>query len=312
MAKAEKSAPRNIHQEVTDRILAELENGALPWVKPWKSFGVGNTPRNAATKRPYSGGNVVMLWMEAEAKGYTHPLWLTFKQATDLKANVRKGEKGTPIYYMSTFNKTEDNGSGDEVERRIPFLRSFTVFNIAQCENLPEGLFERPAPINEDERNALAEEFCDATKAKFIEGQGEAYYRPSGDLVSMPRFEAFKNADNYYSTKFHELGHWTGAETRLNRNIKNRFGSVDYAFEELVAELTAAFCCAEFGFDGETRHAGYIQSWIKLLKDDSRAFIRAASAASKAHGYLRDLALAEGVLTASEGEDEANELAQAA
>jgi antirestriction protein ArdC len=145
----------------------------------------------------------------------------------------------------------------------------------------------------------VAEDFVKATRADVRHGEGSAYYRPSADFVMMPGFITFKSADHYYATLFHELGHWTGSEKRLNRDLKNRFGSEAYAAEELVAELTSAFLCAEFGFDGDIRHAGYIENWIAILKKDERAFFTAASAAQKAADHLRGLALADLTLLAA-------------
>ena len=174
-------------------------------------------------------------------------------------------------------------------------LREYTVFNVDQCENLPESVrAARPTRVrNPDTRDALADEFLQSIGADIREGHGEAYYAPTDDFISMPSFEAFKGADHFYNVVFHELTHWTGHASRLDRDLKNRFGSRCYAAEELVAELGAAFLCAEFGFDGDVRSAGYIATWIDLLKADPRAFFTACSKASKAADYLRGLALAE-------------------
>jgi antirestriction protein ArdC len=288
---------RNLYRDVTDRILGELEKGALPWVKPWSAYAGPQNPHNAATGRPYSGCNVVLLWMAQAAAGYASPRFLTFKQAQELGGNVRKGERGHKVVYVNAFEREEENEGGTET-RRIPFLREFTVFNIEQCENLPESATAgQPKAQNTEQRIELAEEFVTATRADVRHGEGQAYYRPNADYVMMPAFEAFKGASHYYATLFHEFGHWTGHESRLNRDLKNRFGSEAYAAEELIAELTSAFLCAEFGFDGDVRHAGYIQTWIELLKKDERAFFTAASAAQKAADHLRGLALSHGEIT---------------
>ncbi|MFL5240380.1 MAG: ArdC family protein [Rhizomicrobium sp.] len=174
-------------------------------------------------------------------------------------------------------------------------MREYTVFNVDQCENLPDTVTAaKPVRVrNPDARDALADEFLRSTGADTREGHGEAYYIPSQDFISMPAFEAFKGADQFYGVAFHELTHWTGHETRLDRDLKNRFGSRSYAAEELIAELGAAFLCAEFGFDGDLRHAGYLATWIDLLRADKRAFFIACSQASKPADYLRGLALAE-------------------
>jgi antirestriction protein ArdC len=220
------------------------------------------------------------------------PRYLTFKQAIELGGNVRKGEHGTKVYFVKQL-QVQDKDS-DET-RTIPMLKEYTVFNVAQCEGLPQRILEPKAkpPRNKDHRDPLADEFLGTTGADIREGNGEAYYIPSKDFISLPAFAAFRNADNFYSTVFHELGHWTGAKPRLDRDLKGRFGDRAYAAEELVAELCAAFLCAEFDMDGELRHAGYIENWIELLKADSRAFISAASKAQAAADYLRGLALAE-------------------
>jgi antirestriction protein ArdC len=223
---------RDLYAEVSTRIVAELEAGAAPWVKPWSATAGMNTPCNAVTNRPYSGCNVLLLWM-AQTAGYRTPRFLTFKQALQLGGNVRKGECGTKVYFVKRL-QVRDKG-----------------------------------------------------------GHGEAFYVPSRDFISMPAFDAFKGADHFYNVAFHELTHWSGHKSRLDRNLTNRFGARNYAAEELIAELGAALLCAEFGFDGDVRNAGYITSWIELLKTDKRAFFTACSNASKAADYLRGLALAE-------------------
>jgi antirestriction protein ArdC len=284
---------RNLYQEVTDRILAEMKTGALPWVRPWSTFAGPQLPHNAATGRPYSGCNVVLLWMAQTAGSYACPRFLTFKQAQELGGHVRKGERGHKVVFVNAFER-EEQRDGETETRRIPFLREFTVFNVAQCENLPEHVLIGEARAqNTEERIAIAEEFVSATGADVRHGEGTAYYRPSADFVMMPDFRAFKSASHFYVTLFHELGHRTGHESRLARDLRNRFGSQAYAAEELVAELTSAFLCAESGFDGDIRHAGYIAHWNALLQKDERAFFTAASTAQKAADHLRGLALAD-------------------
>jgi antirestriction protein ArdC len=174
-------------------------------------------------------------------------------------------------------------------------LREYTVFNVEQCENLPDSVITgKPLRVrNPDTRDELADDFLRSTGADIREGSGEAYYVPSRDFISMPAFAGFVGADQFYNVAFHELTHWSGHKARLDRDLKNRFGSRNYAAEELIAELGAAFLCAEFGFDGDIRNAGYIGNWIELLKSDKRAFFTACSRASKAADYLRGLALAD-------------------
>jgi antirestriction protein ArdC len=282
---------RDLYAEVSARIIAELEQGAAPWVKPWSATAGQNVPQNAVTNRPYSGCNVVLLWL-ARGRGWQTPRYLTFKQAIEAGGNVRKGEHGTKVYFVKQLQIKND---GDEADARlVPMLREYTVFNVEQCENLPDNIKAgKPMRVrNPDTRDALADEFLRSTGADIREGHGEAYYVPSRDYVSMPAFVAFKGADHFYSVVFHELAHWTGHKSRLDRDLKKRFGSRDCAAEELVAELGAAFLCAEFGFDGDVRNAGYIATWIELLKADKRAFFTACNRASKAAEYLRGLALA--------------------
>jgi antirestriction protein ArdC len=208
---------------------------------------------------------------------------------------VRKGEHGTKVYYWKQLAIKERNEEGEAEDKLIPMIREYTVFNVAQCDGLPERItIGKPGRVrNPDTRDELADEFLAATGAVIREGAGEAYYAPGQDFISMPAFAAFKGADHFYGVAFHELAHWTGHKARLDRDLKGRFGQAAYAAEELIAELGAAFLAAEFSFDGDVRHAGYIATWITLLRQDKRAFFTAASKAQAAADYLRGLALAE-------------------
>lgn len=285
---------RDLYAEISARIAAELEAGAAPWVKPWSATPGQNTPHNAATGRPYSGCNVVLLWIATASAGWASPRFLTFKQALDLGGNVRKGERGTKVYFVKQLVVRDRDAPKDDATRTVGMLREYTVFNVAQCDNLPVRVTcpEAKAPRNRDARNAGADEFLASTGADLREGAGEAFYVPSRDYVSLPAFAAFKSADHFYCVAFHELAHWTGAKVRLDRDLSKRFGTCAYAAEELVAELCAAFLCAEFSIDGDVRHAGYIATWAKLLRNDPRAFLTACSKAQAAADYLRGLALA--------------------
>ena len=247
---------RDLYAEVSTRIVAELEAGAAPWAKPWSATAGQNVPQNAVTNRPYSGCNVILLWL-ARSRGWSTPRFLTFKQALGAGGNVRKGEHGTRVFFVKQLQIKD--GDGEDDTRLIPMLREYTVFNVEQCENLPDRVKAgKPMRVrNPNTRDALADQFLRSTGADIREGQGEAFYVPSHDFISMPAFEAFKGADHFYNVIFHELTHWTGHKSRLDRDLKNRFGSRDYAAEELIAELGAAFLCAEFGFDGDVRNAGY-------------------------------------------------------
>jgi antirestriction protein ArdC len=283
---------RDLYAEVSARIIAELERGAAPWVKPWSATAGMNTPCNAVTNRPYSGCNVVLLWM-ARAAGYRTPRFVTYKQALELGGHVRKGERGTRVYFVKQLQVRDKDSDDESATRLVPMLREYTVFNVDQCENLPARVItlSNTKPRNPDQRDASVDEFLACSGATIREGSGEAYYRPSDDFISLPAFASFKSAAHFYATTFHELGHWTGHKSRLDRDLRVRFGERAYAAEELVAELCAAFLCAEFSVDGDMRHAGYVQSWIGLLKHDCRAFFTACSRAQAAADYLRGLAL---------------------
>ena len=283
---------RDLYAEVSERIVAELERGAAPWIKPWSATAGQNVPQNAVTNRPYSGCNVILLWL-ARNRGWSTPRFVTYKQAMEAGGNVRKGEQGTKVYFVKQL-QVKDGEGGDAESRLIPMMREYTVFAVDQCEGLPDSIQTgKPMRVrNPDARDALADEFLHSTGADIREGHGEAFYVPSHDFISMPAFAAFKGADHFYNVSFHELTHWTGHKSRLDRDLKHRFGESAYAAEELVAELGAAFLAAEFGFDGDVRNAGYIATCIGLLKADKRAFFTACSKASKAADYLRGLALA--------------------
>jgi len=277
---------RNLYHEVSERILAELEAGAPPWCREWKARGRGNIPQNAITHRPYSGGNVILLWMS----GCSQNRWMTFGQALEIGANVRKGEKSTRILYVSSYDKKKPDSDDTS---KVSFLKEFCIFNIAQIENVPEKYLEArdPTPFNVDQRDEDLQDFLQCTRADIREGASEAFYSPGGDFISLPHFDDFKDSDCYAATALHELSHWSGHPSRLARDLKNRFGSQEYAAEELVAELSSAFLCGEFGINKTVRHASYIASWIKLLREDNRAFFSAAEKAQQSANYLRSLAI---------------------
>jgi antirestriction protein ArdC len=194
--------------------------------------------------------------------------------------------------------------------RAIPFLKAYTVFNVAQCDNLPAKVTDPASDrraINPHARDALAEAFMSSTGADIRHGEARAYYAPLGDYVNLPAFETFKSASRYYGVAFHELGHWTGADKRLGRTFGKRFGDRAYAVEELVAELTSAFLCGEFGFDNDGADADYIATWIKLLEEHEKVIVSAAAAASRAVEFMREAALAAPVL-----EDELEPMLEAA
>jgi antirestriction protein ArdC len=259
---------------------------------------------NAETNRPYSGINIVLAWLAMHGNPqWTRPHFITFKGAKRVGGTVKArpddvlpGHWGTKIIFYKQLEVKDRNKPDDpEALKRIPMLREFTVFNVDQCEGLPARVVSKgeAKSRHDDQREPLIDAFLAATNANIKEGGAEAYFAPGLDVIAMPAFQAFKSGPSYYHTLFHELGHWTGHKSRLDRDLKTDKGTQDYALEELVAELTSAFLCAEFNIDGAVRHVDYIGHWIARLKTDSRAFLKAAAKAQKAADYLRGLALAD-------------------
>jgi antirestriction protein ArdC len=293
-APAHKSfADRNsLYQEITDKIIAELEQGRVPWVQPWANAAAPlGLPKNAATGRNYSGVNILILWGAAAERGFTSQNWLTFRQALNLGGHVRKGEKGVTAVYADRFipyrERQRAAETGDEPDA-IPFLKRFTVFNTDQCEDLPTEIAAPPALVadNQDLILPQAEALIRATGADIRIGGDRAFYVPSEDYIRVPPPSAFFEPINWHRTVFHECGHWSGAEHRLKRNLSGNFGSPSYINEELCAELISAFVCAALSIVPTVRHADYLGSWIDCMREDNRVIIRAASAASKAADYL--------------------------
>ena len=290
-AVAPASAHANLYEDVTRRIVAELEEGRFPWVQPWgRTGGTGpGLPRNALTARNYSGVNVLILWGAVIEHGWPSQSWLTFRQAIEAGGCVRKGEHGVTVVYADRFTpeaeKDRARESGTDA-RSVPFLKRFTVFNVAQCEGLRPGLATDPAPLPDREIVPVAEVVIAASGVEFRVGGDKAYYVPSADYVQVPPQPAFFHQINYYRTCLHELTHATGHGTRLARDLTNAFGSKDYAREELIAEMGSAFLCAALGIVPTARHADYLGSWLAVLREDNRAIFRAASAASRAADWI--------------------------
>jgi antirestriction protein ArdC len=286
----------DVYQKITDRIVSELERSVRPWLKPWSAGnGEGRIMRPLrANGIPYQGINVLMLWSEAVEKGYASPIWMTFKQALALNASVRKGEHGSLVVYADKITRTEtDSETGEDTERKIPFMKGYTVFNTEQIEGLPEHYYPKPAPRTEAvQRIEHADAFFSACGAYVVHGGNRACYVISADRIQMPCIDFFRDSESYYATLAHEMTHWTRHETRLNRDFgRKRFGDEGYAMEELVAELGSAFLSADLELTPEVRddHASYIASWIKVLKDDKRAIFTAASHAQRAADFLHGL-----------------------
>lgn len=280
----------SLYDEVTAKIIAELEAGRLPWVQPWgKATGTRlDLPRNCFTGRRYSGINVLLLWGSAMEHRYDSQGWLTFKQAISAGGAVRRGEHGTTVVYADRFTPRAEQEraarEGDE-PGKVAFLKRFTVFNFDQCEGLRGVARDRPR-LPECEAIPRAEELIADTGADFRIGGDKAFYAPGPDYVQVPPQPAFFDQINYYRTAFHELSHWTGHASRLNRDQTGWRGGEGYAREELVAEMGGAFVCAALGIVPTVRHADYIGSWLQVLKNDNRAIFRAASQASKAADLL--------------------------
>ncbi|MEQ8935457.1 MAG: zincin-like metallopeptidase domain-containing protein [Amphiplicatus sp.] len=290
-----KKEPRaDLYTEVTAKIVKELEAGRFPWAQPWAARGEAATiaaglPKNAQTGRAYSGINILLLWGAAIENGFSRQTWLTFKQAKAVGGSVMKGERGSMVVYADKFIPKDEQA---RVEKEggdaafVPFLKRYTVFNAAQCEGLPEELTRFGKPLPECDAIPRAETLIKATGADFRIGGDRAFYVPSQDFIRVPPQPAFFEQINYYRTCFHELGHWTGHASRLNREFKGRYGSHAYAREELVAELSSAFVCASLSITPTVRHADYLGAWLEVLKEDNRAIFNAASLASKAADFI--------------------------
>lgn len=289
------SPKQDIYSRVTARILAELEKGVRPWIKPWSvEHAAGPITRPLRHNGiPYRGVNVLLLWGESLEKGYAAPLWMTYKQSQELGAQVRKGEHGSLVVFADRFTRTETNDQGEAVEHAIPFMKGYTVFNVEQIEGLPAHFYAQPVnPLPLSDRIERADVFVSATGAAIHHGGNQAYYAPARDMIQLPPFEAFKDKESYYSTALHELTHWTRHDTRLARDFgRQRFGDEGYAREELVAELGSAFLCADLGITPDIRedHAAYLAHWLKILKDDKRAIFSAAAHAQRAADFLQQL-----------------------
>lgn len=277
----------NIFERITNQIVDAIEAGTPDYVMPWHRTGKSlDCPTNAITGRAYRGLNVVTLWMDGHTAGFQTGQWATYRQWNENGAQVRKGERGAPVFFWQQRDNGDAEQGGQEERRRFGFIaKAFTVFNADQVDGFtPDAM----PGLSEDDRDARAEDFVRQVGATIQHGGDRAYYSPGYDSVQMPEFSQFKTSTAYYSVLAHELTHWTGAKHRLDRNLSNRFGSEDYAMEELIAELGSAFTCARLGLQTEPRrdHAPYVGSWLKALRGDSRAIFTAASKAQEAADYL--------------------------
>jgi antirestriction protein ArdC len=280
---------KDIFQRVTDQIVTAIEEGAKSYRMPWRtSGGFPHSPINAISKRPYRGINVLVLWAIAQEREYKSGTWATYKQWQELGAQVKKGEKSANVVFWKFLDRegeTQDNAAENETKaRRIPMARDYWVFNAEQVE----GFQAQNPTVSRAERIERAEEFFRLLGVNIEPGGNQAFYRRETDAVHMPAFAAFKEPLFYYSVLSHETTHWTASPHRLNRDLSGRFGSESYAMEELVAELGAAFLCAELGLPTDPRddHAPYISSWLKALRNDKRAIFTAAAKAQEAVDWM--------------------------
>lgn len=282
------TSPVDTYKIVTDRILEMMEQGTIPWHRPWEEGGWGQTPRNAVSNKPYRGVNVLLL------QGlFADPRWITFKQALDLGGSVRKGEKGQKVVLWKSTRYSKENDEGEMEQRRGWLLRAWTVFNVSQCDGLKLPPLEPRKEIVDPYIEAKAMIDAMPLKPRVTFGSTAAYYVPLTDRLHMPDLQQFETADGFYATMFHELGHSTGHEMRLNRHgfegLLGHFGSENYSREELCAEITSAFLCNEVGIRSDANlknTVAYLQSWMRALKDDKRLIVWAASRSQDAADFI--------------------------
>lgn len=279
----------DLYQHVTDRIIASIEAGTPAWRKPWTGEAATMQMPLRSNGEAYRGINVVMLWLTAAEKGYRSAYWFTYRQAQELGGQVRKGEKGTTVVKFGTVER-EDEETGEE--KKIPYLKGYTVFNADQIDGLPEQYHAAPAEAPRDLGTTADPEldaFFAATGADIrTSSEPRAYYNPTGDYIHMPPIATFHSAAGYYATLAHEATHWTGHQSRLDRF--GRFSDrKSYAFEELIAEIGNCMLCASLGLTPDfDQSAAYVQSWLRALKDDKRLIFKAATEAQKAADLLQE------------------------
>lgn len=290
----------DLYQKVTDEIIAALEKGVIPWVRPWRE-GEPVVPMNALSGRLYHGINIPLLWNSAERLGYESDRWLTFTQIRNAGGNVRKGEKSTlAVFYLpqqrevvNSNGNTVLDADGNPKVTSYAVVREFRLFNIQQCEGLPEA-FSQPVVMVDDPIAAAEQVARQSAVVITHRRQNRAYYSPGRDCIIMPHPEQFASREDYYCTLLHELTHATGHASRLNRDGitagKHTFGDPTYNFEELVAEMGAAFLCAHVGIQSKLQHDSYIASWLKVLQQDKKAIFRASGLARNACEYLLERA----------------------
>ncbi len=285
---ASRSSAQSPAARITATIIEKLEQGTKPWIKPWRGVPISRPLRSCGT--PYRGMNTFWLWMMAEASGFASPYWMTYRQCAKLGGHVRKGEKSSIAIFYKTYEKEVETPDGGEDTETRRVLRSYAIFNADQCDDLPAMYSPEPLmePVEPAGRRRRIDAFFARIDAQLRHTGSEAYYEPVLDRITMPPTTLFEGFDHYYATLAHELSHWTGHSSRLDRDLKNRFGSEAYAAEELVAELSSAILGAELGLPVThlDNHASYISHWLKLLKSDDRAMLMAAAKAEEASSLL--------------------------
>jgi antirestriction protein ArdC len=276
-----KTTKKTVYEIVTEQILDQLESGTIPWRKPWNTLGL---PTNAISGKAYQGINLLLLGFQS----FPTPYWVTFKQAKSLGGSVRKGEKSSVVTFWKLLETVEDGQ-----KKKMPILRYYRVFNVAQCDGIKLPSHAQPVESTDiiplAAADAIVEGWSDCPS--IAHGGAQAYYRPSTDAIQMPPQADFISSGSYYSTLFHEMTHSTGHSARLNRGLDSNpqpFGSADYSKEELVAEFGAAFLCAHAGIDQSQiqNHAAYIQGWVRKLKEQPKLLIQASGQATKAAKFI--------------------------
>jgi antirestriction protein ArdC len=283
---------QDLYEQITQNVIEAIESGAGSYRMPWQTLSL---PVNATNQKPYRGINSVVLWAIAQKQGYSHPQWATYRQWQDLGAQVRKGEHSATVVFWKFFDERAESEAPetDEEDETKPqrrcMARAYHVFNTAQVEDYAPPAVQQ---ISSSERMAHAEDFFSRIPAIVKHGGDAAFYSVSGDYIQLPAFEQFHSTEAYCSVRGHETCHWSGAPGRCNRAINKRFGNPEYAFEELVAELGAAFLCASqnIALEPRTDHAPYLVNWLKALHNEKRFLIAAASKAQQAADYLHQIA----------------------
>jgi len=285
----------DIYQSVTNRIIAALETGTPPWVRPWQG-AIDPLPINGDSQRAYRGVNFITLAIEAQLGGYSRNVWMTYRQAASRGGQVRKGARGCPVVFwklrkINATAETEPWPCTDDVEQRIiPLIRYSTVFNVAQIDGLPAEFCEPPDTVPIWTSEEAAETIINKSGAIVRHGGFRAFYQPEQDYIQLPSPNAFADAGSYYATALHELAHWSGHPTRLNRQLGARFGAHAYAIEEIIADICSASLCAHSRINGQLQHAAYVQNWLQVLRNDKRAIFIAATRAQNAADFLLDRA----------------------